>query len=212
VLGRRIANQRIDTGPELIFEMGDNDKGEPSTMGAERLAIRRATTADAAEIAAIHVQAWQVGYRGVVPEPFLQSLSVGRREAAWRESLASADSEVWVAEADGRMLGWISVGDSRDPDAGETTAELWAIYVDPACWRRGVGRALWQQAEAHLVAAGFRSVTLWVLESNTRAVSFYEAFGFTPDPGHAKTLERGGVQLVEIRLRRCLSSGQGHQF
>jgi ribosomal protein S18 acetylase RimI-like enzyme/SAM-dependent methyltransferase len=166
--------------------------------------IRRATLDDARAIAEVHVRAWQQGYRGVVPDGHLQSLSVERREAAWRQALSQSMSEVWVAADAGQVDGWISVGDSRDAGADERTGELWAVYVDPGRWRRGVGRALWQQAEGHLRAAGFAAVTLWVLRDNRAARQFYEALGFRHEPAADRAIELGGVSLVEVRLRREL--------
>lgn len=167
--------------------------------------VRRAVVDDARGIAEVHVSSWQKGYVGVVPEEFLRSLSVDHRESVWRAALGrEGEAAVWVAEEGGALVGWISAGKSRDPDAGPASGELWAIYVDPRCWGRGVGRALWREAEAHLRASGFTSVTLWVLEENERGLRFYRALGFVVDPGRRLEIERGGKQLVEIRLRRDL--------
>ena len=50
-------------------------------------------------------------------------------------------------------------------------------------------------------SAGFTDATLWVLEPNAKAIAFYDSLGFTRDVGVEKTIERGGTQLAEIRLR-----------
>lgn len=73
------------------------------------------------------------------------------------------DDEVWVAELDGRVAGFLAGSD------GEIT---WA-YVDPALYRRGVGRALVE----HVLARATGRVELEVLEGNT-ARAFYESIGF----------------------------------
>jgi ribosomal protein S18 acetylase RimI-like enzyme len=169
------------------------------------MVIRRAISEDASSIAAIHVRSWQSAYQGIVPKQFLQTLSIERRTATWQEALAARTSDVWVAELEGRLLGWISVGKSRDADACADTAELWAVYVDPSAWRRGVGRALWREAEFHLKSLKNSQVTLWVLLANSIALRFYDSLGFVIDPGSTKKLQIGGAELVEIRLRRYLS-------
>jgi GNAT superfamily N-acetyltransferase len=168
----------------------------------DHIQIRRATPEDAAAIAAIHVSSSRAAYRGILPEEVQLAFTLERREVTWREILGTRDGDVWIAEQDGRVLGWICVGTSRDSDAEATTAELRAMYIEPGSWRRGLGRALWAHAETFLRAKGYSRVTLWVFQDNARALAFYRHVGFVEDAGHAITRDRGGVQLVEIRLRR----------
>jgi ribosomal protein S18 acetylase RimI-like enzyme len=139
-----------------------------------------------------------------MPEPFLRSLSVEQRERVWRQILERHESDTCVADDAGEILGWANFGRSRDADAGATTGELWAIYVHPMHWRRGVGSRLLNDAEAHLTRGGFSEVTLWVLERNTQAVAFYAFYGFAVEPGTEKSIEAGGRELNEIRLRKRL--------
>jgi len=167
------------------------------------MVFRRATTADSLVIATIHVRSWQTAYQGIVPAQFLASMSVGQREGIWRQRLEQDTPGTWVIEEHGAVLGWISAGPSRDTDALASTSELWAIYVDPRHWRRGVGQRLWSQVEDHLRCSGFSDVTLWVLQNNARALAFYRSNGFVVD-GIEKTVELGGTELVEIRLRKAL--------
>ena len=58
-------------------------------------------------------------------------------------------------------------------------------------------------ALALLAGAGYAQVTLWVLDANSRARSFYEKAGFTAD-GAVKLEDRGSFQLREVRYRRSL--------
>jgi ribosomal protein S18 acetylase RimI-like enzyme len=106
------------------------------------------------------------------------------------------------------LFGWISVGRSRDPDAGPGTGEVWAVYVAPEHWGRGAGRALWERGATQLSASGFADITLWVFKENRRARRFYEAAGFAPDAGHEKVTELGGASIPEIRLRRLALGGR----
>lgn len=122
----------------------------------------------------------------------------------WRGLLREKTSEVYVAEEAQDIIAWICVSKSRDPDAKPTTGELWAIYVEPGHWGRGVGRALWDRGGSYLKASGFSDVTLWTFKDNRRALRFYESAGFTLEPGHQKTIELGGADIVEVRLRRHL--------
>lgn len=166
--------------------------------------IRSATSVDARAVATIHVEAWRAAYRGIVPDEYLNSLSIEGRESVWRPSLLAADTSTWVAEESDAIVGWISAGRSRDTDAGTSAGEIWAVYVAPECWGKGVGRSLCEQAEQHLRTEGFITVTLWVLKDNKRAVKFYQSNGFALDIGATKEIERGGKTLSEVRFRKPL--------
>jgi hypothetical protein len=94
---------------------------------------RPATQSDARGVAKVHVRSWQDAYRGIVPDNHLDRLSVDTRELVFRESIARGSPELWVAEADSDIIGWVAFGASRDKDAGPSTGE--------ACSSRQTGSA-----------------------------------------------------------------------
>jgi ribosomal protein S18 acetylase RimI-like enzyme len=169
--------------------------------------IRSATPDDARIIATIHVESWRAAYRGIVPDDFLASLSLEKRELAWQQSLLAGDSSTWVALEAETILGWISAAASRDADAEASTGEIWAVYIAPGHWGRGVGRSLYETAERSLLQKGFTELTLWVLTENERAIGFYQSNGFVLDIARGKTIERGGKTLTEDRFRKPLIAG-----
>jgi GNAT superfamily N-acetyltransferase len=75
-----------------------------------------------------------------------------------------------VAENVDELLGFAVVLQRDDGDA-----ELDGLFVEPAQWRRGIGRAL--VAEAERLAARDGAASLWVI-ANTSALDFYGACGF----------------------------------
>lgn len=143
--------------------------------------IRRATAADARGIAEVHVASWRHAYRGLLPDGFLDRLSVDEREASWREAFRDRGAAVFVAEEEGRVIGFASFGPSRDGDAGPEVGEIPAIYVDPTVVGAGVGRALLDAAIEAMREAGYRRATLWVLEANAHARRFYKRAGWRWD-------------------------------
>lgn len=172
----------------------------------ERSGIRVATIEDAHAIACVHVASWQATYAGLMPAGYLQSLNVDQRADTWRAIFASVNSasHVWVLEVDGRIVGFIIVGATRDePGDRATTGEVGAIYVHPGHWGRGLGRALMSAGRRSLTQAGFVQATLWVLDSNSRARAFYEADDWAPD-GAVKIDDTRGFTLREVRYRRRL--------
>lgn len=164
--------------------------------------LRRATVDDAYEIAVVHVNSWREAYVGQVPAPFLEALSFERRESMWRSSLEvqSGDHRPWVAESDSGIVGFVSVGLSRDNDATTTTGEVYAIYVEPECWSRGIGRELLRHASRDLREHGFLVATLWVLASNERARRFYEWSNWHFE-GKRRTETIGSAEVEEVRYR-----------
>jgi ribosomal protein S18 acetylase RimI-like enzyme len=161
--------------------------------------IRAAVESDARGVARVHVETWQAAYRGVVPDAYLDSLSIDKRERVWRESIRAGVPELWVAEIQSEIKGWVAFGASRDADATAAVGELEAIYVALDCWRAGVGRALWSVARRRLIERGFSSATLWVLAENARAIGFYAEADFHPNPVSQKEVSLGGKALREVR-------------
>ncbi|MEJ2859461.1 MULTISPECIES: GNAT family N-acetyltransferase [unclassified Saccharothrix] len=180
-------------------------------MSTPQPVIRTATVLDAAEIARIHVEAWQAAYAGHMPEEFLSGLSVADRRAAWERQLAQGTADVFViedtgvVEGSGVVAGFAIVGPSRDADADPGTGELHAINLDPAHWHSGLGRPLLDHAVTALRDRGYRDATLWVLGANDRARRFYARAGWAPDgTTRVETIAAGTVRLEEVRYRRPL--------
>jgi GNAT superfamily N-acetyltransferase len=164
--------------------------------------IRPAAVDDAIGIASTHVRGWRAAYRGIVPDEVLDGLSVTARAARWSDQLTGdpPDQHTFVAEQEGVVVGFVAVGPSRDPFVEPGTGEVYAIYVDPDLWGRGVGSALLTQAVEELRSRGHRSATLWVLAANESGRRFYERRGWETD-GSTKTYPAGEVELEEVRYR-----------
>ncbi len=175
--------------------------------------VRRATPGDAAGITRAHVRGWQVGYRGLLPDAVLDGLSLAQRTVDWRDRLTQPDPDgatTLVAVTGTDVVGFASVGATRDGDAPAGTGELWALYVDPDRWRHGAGRALEEAACLELVRTGAVRATLWVLSANARARAFYESCGWGAD-GTTRVDRREApapVTLAETRYARRLDQSR----
>jgi L-amino acid N-acyltransferase YncA len=164
--------------------------------------IREARPEDADAIATIHVRSWQAAYAGLLPREALAAMSIPDRADRWRSWLEplAPGVRVWVADEDGRIIGFSSTGPSRDSDAAEHRAEVYTIYLAPDVVGTGRGRALFAHAMEELRRTGSRSAELWVLTRNERARRFYEAAGWHTD-GEEKTESLFGIELRETRYR-----------
>jgi ribosomal protein S18 acetylase RimI-like enzyme len=167
---------------------------------ASEVSVTSAQADDCPALARIHVASWQSAYRTLFPAQYLGSLSVAERTDKWRAILAGGASRTLVAHREGHTVGFVSFGHCRDPGAGSSRGEVWALYVAPDAWSTGAGWALWEAARVQMLHAGFAEISLWVLSGNARGLRFYEAAGFRRESGTEQTFERGGATLSEVRL------------
>jgi GNAT superfamily N-acetyltransferase len=100
-------------------------------------------------------------FRGLT---FLPKLHTDDQIRQWiRDEMVPAH-EVWVAEMDGRIVGFGALTDDL----------LGHLYVHPEAQNQGVGTALLENAKQQR-PVGFR---LWVFQKNEGARRFYERHGF----------------------------------
>jgi len=166
--------------------------------------IREATLAEVAAIACVQVESWEAAYRGLMPDPIIDSFTVESRTDQWASFLSSQrrDRIVLLADHDADVVGMASLGTTRDRDLGlDAIGEVYAIYVVPGHWDHGHGRDLMDAAIGWFRSHDFREAILWVLESNTRADAFYQAGGWHPDGATRLDVLPEGT-LSEVRFRR----------
>lgn len=162
--------------------------------------IREAEIKDAPGVAKVHVKTWQSHYKGQVPDDYLANLSVEKRTKVWAEIFSDRKPKTvsFVSEEEGVILGFCSVGPSRDVGVPHETGELYSIYLDSSKQGQGIGSALMKTGLDFLKEQGFKKATLWVLKTNLKAISFYEANGWKTD-GAEKKDEKNGFVFEEIR-------------
>jgi GNAT superfamily N-acetyltransferase len=171
------------------------------------LQVREMALADCDRVAEIRVGGWQTAYRGIVPQSYLDAMSVAkdieRRRAHFLEG--AADVVNLVAEQDDEIVGWACQGPYRVGEVPTGELELYAIYVAPGFYGAGIGRALIEESIRRCTAAGHSRMYLWVLKRNTRARRFYERSGFHAD-GAEEAFEVDGVPVPEVRYVGELTS------
>ena len=189
--------------------------------------IRAGSAAHAAQIAAVQRETWFAAYEGIIAPEVIDRVTVPDDGARVRQSFRTRPWQRMLVAVDpgpadpgaghagaGGIVGYASFGPETDvlnapwphplsaDGEGGRVAELYALYVRPAWWSTGTGRALMEKVLARSAAAGYRSITLWVLRDNQRARRFYERAGFAPDGATNVLTGLGGVH--EVRYRRRL--------
>lgn len=163
--------------------------------------VRLAGADDADAIGRIQVESWRAAYTGLMPDATIAGFDVESRQRLWRGWFERPwpGSVVFVAEDEGRVVGFANSGPCRE-EAG--AGELYAIYVLPASWGIGAGRALIRRTEDWLRSSGFREAVLWVLQGNERGERFYRAAGWEQDGRKDDTFQ--GASVTELRYRKRL--------
>lgn len=132
--------------------------------------------------------------------PAMQRIRLAVRENALRDpaQVTTADYErriaapgtSWVVERDGRVVGF-GVAD-------RPSRSLWALFVDPDCEGRGIGRALLECLTACLFESGPQPINLSTAPG-TRAERLYLAAGWR----RAGKLPNGEAWLARSRPDRA---------
>ncbi|THY10039.1 hypothetical protein D6D01_09438 [Aureobasidium pullulans] len=184
--------------------------------------VRVATTLDAETIAYIHVTAWQAAYVNIVPQAYLDALTVNDKITMWKRILSDPvkASNILVAEhndpkgtaKDTHLLGFASFGDADEFASNEDlrydgakSGELRAIYVDPRAWSKGAGQCLWRATQQRFTEAKVTIVVVSTFAKNERAIRFYQAAGFAKSD--AGNTEIGGSTVKTVRLTKTLVLG-----
>jgi ribosomal protein S18 acetylase RimI-like enzyme len=74
----------------------------------------------------------------------------------------------WVAVQDAKIIGVVRT-------SGEWLDDLWVLRENRGC---GVGQRLLAQGEAEIIARGYETLRLRVVESNAAAIDFYRGHGW----------------------------------
>lgn len=167
--------------------------------------IRSPNIEDALGIATVHVLSWQQAYQGMLPDDYLASLSIDQRTQMWKSALERFPESTIVYERGDQIIGFSNFGKSRDEDASEEMGEIRALYVLEAYWSQGIGYQLLAHSLLSLKEQAYPKVALWVLDTNQRAINFYQKMGFQGD-GTNKVDDRGTFSLNELRMVKVIHS------
>lgn len=176
------------------------------------MTIRVADTAgDARGIAEVHVASWRAAYRGVLPRRYLSAMSVDSLTEHWTQRIQGAgrfafrSDDLWVVEAEDRVIGFASIGPCLDDEelAG-FAGEVQMLYIHPEMSGQGLGRALFDHVLGVLAKRDYRWLVVWVLEHNKGARQFYERMGLQAD-GSTATDHSTGQGVSVVRYAKALN-------
>jgi len=159
------------------------------------LNIRKATEEDVTGIAHVHVETWRSTYAGIIPDDYLNSLTIESRTRHWRRNLKTIHSAIFVAEnANGEIIGFAAGGteQTRDP---VYQGEIYAIYILKEYQRQGIGKQLIKPILDILITKDYKNVVIWALEENVNR-AFYTSMGGKLIA--SKTISIYGKELIQV--------------
>ena len=161
----------------------------------QEVTFRQATVADSLAVAQVHVQSWRESFTGIVPQSFLDKMSVEKRAQSFRTRFAAAFYRMIIAETPANgVVGFADFGKGRETNR-PYQAELYAIYLLSDFQRQGIGTKLFTLGVESLVADGMNSMYLIALEVSPYK-SFYEKMGGRIVDREA--VEIGGTKFTEL--------------
>jgi len=140
------------------------------------LIYRPATPSDAATVADLHTRSWQLHYRGILSDHYLDTTAPAERLRLWQERFARGVPEQWVllCEDNRQVIGFACVLLHHDPEWGSLLDNLHVLADHQG---RGIGRQLLRRAAQWVQARGGNRLYLWVFTENQAAIRVYEHLG-----------------------------------
>lgn len=162
--------------------------------------IRLVTEGDISALGYIHLTCLRAAYDGAVDADYLAGLTAEEFQEKWVRWLTEDDHQTHGAVMDdGTLVGYVSFGKLRTPIPGQSpirplySSEIYVIYILPDYWQQGIATKLIKHAVSELQKQKHRSLCLWVVDKNKRAISFYKKLGG----------ERCGKKDIEIGPSQC---------
>lgn len=144
--------------------------------GVANIHYREATAADCRAVAEVHVRSWRESFADIVPQTFMDKMSVDNRTKAFAERFSDNSYKMYVAEVPQRgIVGFADFGEPRE-SFGAFEAELYAIYLLLEFQGKGIGARLFGLVTEALVSRGKNSMYLLALEVSPYR-RFYEKMG-----------------------------------
>ncbi len=113
----------------------------------------------------------------------------------------------WVAESDGRVIGWLEFKKFQPRRAYRGTAEI-SVYIDEKFRRRGVGQRLLEHAITRAPSLGITALVGLIFGHNKPSLKLFELLGFErwaffPGVAQLDGVERDVVVMGQHCPKRC---------
>lgn len=159
--------------------------------------FRTATPDDAPAIAALHTLSWQLNYRGIWSDEYLDGNLLEERIIYWKKKLTHSEDIPFVllAEEEEKLCGFVCAFANHNEKWGTLIDN---IHVSQSFQNRGIGFQLLQAVALWMKEQNLEpKCYLWVLDKNGAGIRFYERHGgvgverfMTDSPGGGQSMLR----------------------
>ena len=139
----------------------------------------------------VHYKSWHETYAELIDARYLENFTLEKCTAIAHRSL----NNIIVAKDGDKVIGFAGYGAYRDSTLSQH-GEIFAIYVLEEYHGKKVGYELMNAALEKL--SDYKKIAVWVLKGNTRAIHFYERYGFRFDGAKVEIVL--GTPNTELRM------------
>ena len=138
------------------------------------------------DIAWVKRQVWESSYRGIYPDCRFDNFSLEKESEKFAQLIDSADTHLYVAQVDGKIVGYMAIGKNpRHPNSA--TDEIVLLSVLKEYQGKGIGATCFNMAKELLKKPTTDHFAVYCNKYNEKAQAFYEKMGcqvVATDPDH----------------------------
>ena len=133
--------------------------------------IREANAEDIEPIASLYVMNWKKTYVGLLPDNFLNGLTVNEGIKKWQEYLNKEKHRIFVAYENEKILGFSAC---KEDEELKNCLYLDSLHVSETSRGKGVGTKLINTVGSYAYIKGYEHMSICIVKGNDNAKRIYE--------------------------------------
>ena len=130
----------------------------------DKIIIRKAKSEDIEKIANIKVRCWQIAYRNIIADEYLDNMDI--EYTIEKNKRIFEQYNIIVAELKNEVIGFCRYDYNNYYEEENVDCELIALYIKPEMKRHGIGRKLMKYAINEFKNSKKEKMILWCLKEN----------------------------------------------
>lgn len=136
--------------------------------------IREANAEDIEPIASLYVMNWKKTYVSLLPDNFLNGLTVNEGIKKWQEYLNKEKHRIFVAYENEKILGFSAC---KEDEELKNCLYLDSLHVSETSRGKGVGTKLINTVGSYAYIKGYEHMSICIVKGNDNAKRIYEKMG-----------------------------------